>query len=62
MDHIFPAVASDGNSPVRHGAPCVLCRNDKVVSLGAEELANELLGLAELIAIGRIDEFPPASA
>ena len=56
MDHIFPAVASDGNSPVRHGAACVLGRNDKVVSLGAEELANELLGLAELIAIRRIDE------
>ncbi|XXU73150.1 hypothetical protein WMF41_41725 [Sorangium sp. So ce1151] len=61
LDHGLAGVAEPGQGRVRRGAEGVLRGDDEVVAVPCDDLADQRLGLAELVALGGVDEVPPAS-
>jgi hypothetical protein len=55
-DHILAVVTRAGHAVVRVRPDGVFGRKHKMVPVGGDELADNFLGLPELITVGRVDE------
>ena len=55
-DHGLAAVAGDQDAALRRRALRELGRKNEIVAPALQELPKQLLGLAELVGVGRVDE------